>query len=79
MSTTLTKPDARCEECGERFVCPAVARCPECDSKQVRRLDPRNEAIGEALAELDCIESEMDSIRRRLTNARNLLWHLVTQ
>lgn len=33
-----TVPECRCAECGATFPLPAVALCPECGSRQVRRL-----------------------------------------
>lgn len=30
-------PEAACAECGWSGACPAVARCPECSSRQIRR------------------------------------------
>lgn len=33
------KPDSYCAECLRSFVCPPVAQCPHCKSRQVRALN----------------------------------------
>lgn len=77
MIATNTKPDAKCEECGHRFECPAIAECPECESSQVRRIDPRDEGISDALAELDNIAASLEGINQRLERARDTLAKLL--
>lgn len=65
MSTT-TETKCVCRECGEVQEIPAVAKCEECHSTKLARVDPFEEPLRDALAELDNCLQQTEDLRERI-------------
>jgi primosomal protein N' len=66
---TFTVDKAVCRECGEVQEIPAVAKCAECESNKLARVDPMEEPLRDTLAELDILLQDNATHRERILAA----------
>ena len=62
----LDQPGLTCAECGAFNPDPIEARCISCESRQLRRVDPIEEAIRDALAHAENALAANELDRERL-------------
>ena len=67
MTTTADK--CVCRECGTEQEIPALAQCEECHGNKLARVDPMEEPLRNARAELENCLQQTGDLRERLLKA----------